>query len=179
MQVAKSYVIPVWFLLITWVVFIIDLFLPLDLAIYGIYPRTVHGLAGILFAPLIHGNILHLISNTMPMLFLGIILYIFYGRIANKVFFQGYFYTNILVWFFGRPSYHIGASGLIYCIASFLAFYGIFKKDFKSIAISVAIIFLYGGLFYGVLSTQPGVSWESHLMGGIVGFILASGLSKS
>jgi membrane associated rhomboid family serine protease len=161
-----------------WIIYFIDLFLPFPLAEFGIYPRTVHGLIGILFAPLIHGGIIHLISNTIPMFILGFILFHFYDRIANRVFYQGYLYTNILVWILARPSYHIGASGLIYCLASFLIFFGIFRKDFTSIVISAGIIFLYGGLIYGVIPVQPGVSWESHLMGGIVGFILASGLSK-
>ncbi len=179
MHFGKSYVIPVRFVLLMWVFYFLSLLTPFNFYALGIYPRTFHGLIGILFAPLIHGSLLHILSNTFPMLFLGIILFLFYDLIAEKVFYQGYLYTNILVWIFARPAYHIGASGLIYCIASFLIFFGFFRNDLKSIIISLLIILLYGGLVYGILPAQPGVSWESHLMGGVVGFILASALAKT
>ena len=156
-----------------WVVFLLGIILPFNFNLLGIYPRSFRGLPGIIFAPLIHGNFIHIFSNTFPMLFLGLILFMFYDRIAEKVFFQGYLYTNILVWVFARPAYHIGASGLIYCLASFLIFFGLFRNDLKSIIISIFIILLYGGLVYGIMPVQPGVSWESHLMGGISGLILA------
>ena len=163
---------------ILWAVYALGLILPFDLAILGIYPRSFQGMIGILFGPLVHGNVLHLVSNTLPLLFLGIILFLFYDRIANKVFFQCYFFTNILVWIFARPSLHIGASGLVYGLASFLIFFGVFRKDFKSIVISLIIVVLYGGLVYGIFPQQPGVSWESHLMGALVGLSSASQLAK-
>jgi membrane associated rhomboid family serine protease len=161
-----------------WAVFALGLILPFDLAVLGIYPRSFEGMIGILLAPLIHGSLVHLISNSLPLLFLGIVLFLFYDRIAKQVFFQCYFFTNILVWIFARPSLHIGASGLVYGIAAFLIFFGLFRKDFKSIAISIVILLLYGVLEYGILPQQPGVSWESHLMGGLVGLTTAAQLSK-
>ena len=88
---------------------------------------------------------------------------------VKKVFVICYFLTNVLVWLFARPSLHIGASGIVYGIAFFLIFYGFFKKDFKSLLISLIIIFFYGGLVYGLFPNQPGISWESHLIGAIVG----------
>ncbi|MGD9328775.1 MAG: rhomboid family intramembrane serine protease [Cyclobacteriaceae bacterium] len=178
MHLEDSLVIPIRFVFILWAVFAIGLILPFDLAVLGIYPRTLHGMVGILLAPLIHGNMLHLISNSLPLLFLGIILFFFYDRIARKVFFQCYFFTNILVWIFARQSLHIGASGLVYGLASFLIFFGMFRKDFKSILISLIILLLYGGLVYGIFPQQPGVSWESHLMGALVGLSTASQLAK-
>ena len=178
MRFEESLVVPVRFVLILWVVYAIGLILPYDLAVLGIYPRSFLGMIGILLAPLIHGSILHLVSNTIPLLFLGIILFLFYDRIANKVFFQCYFFTNILVWIFARSSLHIGASGLVYGLASFLIFFGMFRKDIRSIVISLIILVLYGGLVYGILPQQPGVSWESHLMGALVGLITASQLAK-
>jgi len=178
MRFEESLVVPIRFVFILWAVYAIGLILPFDLAVLGIYPRSFQGMIGILFAPLIHGNMLHLISNTLPLLFLGIILFLFYDRIANKVFFQCYFFTNILVWIFARPSLHIGASGLVYGLASFLIFFGMFRKDFKSIVISLIILVLYGGLVYGIFPQQPGVSWESHLMGALVGLTTASQLAK-
>jgi len=157
------------FVFLMWVVFTIQFFLGFDFSSFGIMPRTVHGLIGILTAPLIHGNSVHIISNTIPLLFLGWTLFFFYEEIAIKVFMTCYFLTNVLVWVFARPSLHIGASGIVYGIAFFLIFYGFFKKDFKSLVISAIIIFFYGGLVYGLFPNQPGISWESHLIGAIVG----------
>jgi len=178
MRFEESLVTPIRFIFIIWLVYAIGLLLPFDLAILGIYPRSFQGMTGILLAPLIHGSMFHLISNTLPLLFLGIVLFLFYDRIARKVFFQCYFFTNILVWIFARPSLHIGASGLVYGLASFLIFFGVFRKDIRSIVISLVILILYGGMVYGIFPQQPGVSWESHLMGALVGLTTASQLSK-
>jgi membrane associated rhomboid family serine protease len=178
MRLGESFVIPIRLVFIMWAAFVLDRIVPFDFALLGIYPRTFTGLVGILFAPMIHGSFIHIISNTFPLLFLGAVLFLFYDRIARQVFFQCYFITNILVWIFGRSSYHIGASGLVYGIASFLIFFGIFKKDFKSLIISIVIIVLYGSLIYGILPLRQGVSWESHLMGALVGLGTASQMSK-
>lgn len=167
------------FVFLMWVVFSIQFFLGFDFTRFGILPRTPWGLIGILTAPLIHGNSLHIISNTVPLLFLGWALFFFYENIAKKVFVICYFLTNALVWIFARPSLHIGASGIVYGIAFFLIFYGFFKKDFKSLFISAIIIFFYGGLVYGLFPNQPGISWESHLIGAIVGGYAAMNFAQS
>ena len=178
MRFEESLVTPFRFVFIIWAAYALSLMLPFDIAVLGIYPRTFYGMIGILFAPMIHGSLLHLVSNTIPLLFLGVVLFLFYDRIAKQVFFQCYFFTNILVWIFARQSLHIGASGLVYGIASFLIFFGLFRKDIRSMIISIAILLLYGGLVYGIFPQQPGVSWESHLMGALVGLTTASQLSK-
>ncbi len=156
-----------------WLVFSIEFYLHMDFGYLGIYPRDLFGLIGVVMAPLLHGNFNHLASNTIPLLVLGGSLFFFYPRIASRVFLQAYFFTNILVWVFGRPFYHIGASGLIYALASFLVFYGLFKRNFKSVIISAIVIFLYGGMAYGLFSFDERISWESHLMGAIVGLSTA------
>lgn len=148
----------------------------IDLKFLGIYPRKLEGMIGILTAPLIHSadNPGHIMSNILPLLVLGGTLYFFYESIAPYVFGWCYFATNILVWMFAwNDGFHIGASGLIYGMASFLIFYGFFKRDFKSLIISVAIMILYSGLVYGLLPFEPNISVESHLFGAIVGLILA------
>jgi membrane associated rhomboid family serine protease len=103
------------------------------------------------------------------MLFLGVVLFFFYGKIGGLVFFRSYFWTNILVWLFARPANHIGASGVVYALAFFLIFFGLFRRDFLSIFISVVVLILYGGVFYGILPTDSRVSWESHFAGALVG----------
>jgi membrane associated rhomboid family serine protease len=112
---------------------------------------------------------MHLVSNTIPLLFLGSLLFFFYGRIGGAVFFRSYFWTNLLVWLFARPANHIGASGVVYALAFFLIFFGIFRRDVISILISVLTLLLYGSVFYGILPTDPRVSWESHFAGALVG----------
>lgn len=156
-----------------WAALLFEYTYRIDFAYFGIWPRSIRGLIGIVTSPLLHGSLQHLASNTIPLLFLGTMLYMFYDRIATRVFLQCYFLTGVLVWIFARPAFHIGASGLIYGLASFLIFFGIFRKDFKSLLISLLIMFIYGGLFYGVLPSTTGVSWESHLLGGVVGFFNA------
>lgn len=174
-----SSVIPFRLVFIMWAIFFVDTLLPyIHLNAFGIYPRTVFGLIGIITAPMLHGSPAHLISNTIPLLFLGAVLFFFYSSIAESVFLRAYFWTNILVWLFARDANHIGASGLVYGLAFFLIFFGIFRRDFVSIFISIIVLLLYGGVFYGVLPTEPGVSWESHLGGALVGISTAVTYSR-
>lgn len=173
-QATQILAIPLRMVFLMWMLFFIGVFFQLNLSVFGIFPRTYFGLVGIITMPLIHGSLMHLFSNTLPLLFLGFTLFFFFNRIALRVFLQCYVLTGISIWVFGRPSIHIGASGVIYALASFLVFFGLFRKDLRSLFISIVIIFLYGGMIYGILPNQPGVSWESHLLGGIMGAILAS-----
>ncbi|HCX21349.1 MAG: rhombosortase [Flammeovirgaceae bacterium] len=162
-----------------WLFYSIQMSAHIDLAFLGIKPLTLKGAIGIFTAPLIHGSASHLASNTFPILFLGAALYLFYDRIASQVFLQCYLFTNILVWFFGRSDfYHIGASGLVYALASFLIFFGIFRRKFRSMIISIVVLLVYGGLIYGILPQNTYISWESHLMGFLVGMGSAFGMSK-
>ncbi len=160
---------PIRLVFFMWVAYTIQFSAGMDLGFLGVYPRSVDGLWGILFAPLIHGNFGHLASNTFPILFLGSALYLFYPTIANRIFIQCYFFTNFFVWLFARPFYHIGASGLVYALAFFLIFLGIFKRDFKTLLIAMVIAAIYGGLVYNVTSLNSDISWESHLLGAVVG----------
>lgn len=172
-----SSIIPARLVFLMWVVFSLDNLYGINIGFLGIKPRSLEGLPGIFLGPMIHGNLSHLISNTVPLLFLGSALFFFYERIGGIVFFRCYFFTNILVWLLSpRMSYHIGASGLIYGLSSFLIFYGLLRKDFLSLLISIGVIIAYGGIFYGILPTDPRISWESHLAGAIVGMVTAFNL---
>jgi membrane associated rhomboid family serine protease len=175
-----SSVVPFRLVFIMWLSFSIQFFYHIDLGFLGIKPRTLEGLIGIFTAPMIHGNYMHLLSNTVPLLFLGTILFFFYERIGGIVFFRCYFITNILVWIFSqRLSYHIGASGLIYGLAAFLICYGLLKQDFVSLIVSTFVFFIYGGIFLaGILPSDPRISWESHLAGALVGLVTAFNLAQ-
>lgn len=172
-SLSQSIVFSLRFIMLIWAVFILDLISTVDLAILGVYPQNLFGLIGIVTMPLVHASWSHLISNSIPLAFLCITLFFFFNKISYSVFFLCYFFTGFLVWIFARHTFHIGASGLVYAIAAFLMFFGFFRKDIKSLFISIIIIMLYGGMVYGIFPNQPGVSWESHLLGGIVGICVA------
>ncbi len=174
-----SSIMPFRIVFIMWLVFSIQFFYGYDFGVFGIRPRTPSGLIGIFIAPLIHGNYQHLLSNTFPVLFLGTVLYFFYERIGGTVFFRCYFYTNILVWLLSpRDSYHIGASGLVYGITSFLIFFGLIRQDFISLVVAALVLLIYGGAFlYGVMPADPRISWEAHLGGALVGAVTAFNLA--
>jgi membrane associated rhomboid family serine protease len=177
-SVFDSSTVPFRLVFIMWLAFSIQYFYHIDLGFLGIKPRNLWGLIGIFTAPMIHGSYLHILSNTFPLLFLGTLLFFFYERIGGIVFFRCYVITNLLVWIFSpRVSYHIGASGLVYGLASFLIFFGLLRQDFMSLLISIAVVIAYGGIFYGVLPTNPTVSWESHLAGALVGAVTAFNLA--
>ncbi len=176
----ESSIVPFRIVFLMWLIFSIQFFYGFDFGIFGIRPRTGTGLIGIFAAPLIHGDYYHLLSNTFPLLFLGSVLFFFYDRIGGTVFFRCYFYTNILVWLLSpRDSYHIGASGLVYGITSFLIFFGLIRQDFISLSIAVLILLIYGGVFFsGVMPSDPRISWEAHLAGALVGGVTAFNLAQ-
>lgn len=169
----SKYLIPLILPALIWVVYLLSVFLNVDLTRMGLLPRVPIGLLGIITAPLIHANFSHLISNTVPLIILGWIIFSFYRKVAFISFIFIYFLTGLLVWIFARQVYHIGASGIVYGYVSFLFFSGIFRKDNTSIALALVITFLYGGLVWGVLPGMKGISWESHLFGGISGLLAA------
>ncbi len=159
--------------MVLWVIHLITYLMNIYPYKLGILPRNLYGLAGIFTSPLIHGSFSHLISNTAPLVFMGIGIFYFYPKVAYKVFTIIYLGTGVLVWLFAREVYHIGASGIIYGFVSFLFFSGIFRKDNRSIALALVVILFYGGLIWGVLPVERGVSWESHLFGAIAGIVSA------
>jgi membrane associated rhomboid family serine protease len=169
---------PIIFVILMWVVHLFKVAFQLSLGGYGVYPRAVDGLKGILLSPLIHGDFHHLISNTVPIFALSVMIFLFYRKIAFQSFILIYLLTGLAVWLFARPVYHIGASGVVYGLVSFVFWNGIFRRNVKSIALALIVTTLYSGYFLGILPNQPGISWESHLFGGIVG-ILVSFLFKS
>lgn len=156
-----------------WVVFLIEQLFHLRLNRYGILPRDLNGLIGIITSPFLHGGLSHIWNNTLPSFFLITALRTFYQKEAFKIFFLGMLSTGLLTWLIGRTSYHIGASGIIYMLASFLIFKGLFTKRFKLVALSFVILFFYGSLVWYVFPIVKGMSWEGHLSGLISGLVLA------
>ncbi len=165
---------PALFVLILWLVKIVEIGFEIEnLYKYGINPRNNEGLIGILFYPLIHGDFNHLINNSVPLLILGAGLFYFYKPIAYKIYFWIYIISGIWIWAAARESYHIGASGLVYGFASFIFFSGLIRKYPKLMVLSLLVVFLYGGMVWGIFPIDISISWEGHLMGSIAGLLLA------
>lgn len=160
--------------LVLWLVFWAGWRFNIPLDSYGIYPRAVDGLAGVIFSPFIHANLEHLYNNTLPLVILLAALSYFYRELTWKILGCGILLTGILTWIIGRESYHIGASGLIYVLVSFIFFKGIMTKYYRLVALSLFVVMFYGSLVWYVFpDVKEGISWEGHLAGFISGFIFA------
>ena len=170
---------PILFVLIIWFVFWFEVRFGYSFNSFGVYPRTLTGLRGVLFSPFIHSDIKHLYHNTIPLFVLSVALFYFYRAISWKVIFYGILLSGFLTWCIGRPANHIGASGLIYVLMSFTLFKGIFAKHFRLIALSLLIVFLYGSMIWYVFPIKAEISWEGHLSGLIVGVFFALFFRKS
>lgn len=160
-----------------WIVHVVGHIFPLQGL--GIIPRELHGLAGIIFAPFIHADFPHLIANSISLIILGFILASTEDRGIVYILFAVMLLGGLGTWAIGRSgTVHIGASGVIYGILGYLIARGFFRKDFKSVIVSVLVLFMYGGMIFGVLPTVPHMSWESHLCGFLSGIITASSGKK-
>ncbi|HOY06061.1 MAG TPA: rhomboid family intramembrane serine protease [Saprospiraceae bacterium] len=140
-----------------------------DPGMYGIMSRRIWGLQGILTGPMVHGSWEHLLSNTFPLFVLTAMTLYFYKKVAMRAFWTIYLLTGLSVWIFARPVSHIGASGVVYGLVSFIFWNGIFRRSLRSIMLAAIVMILYSGMFMGILPEQEGISWESHLLGSIVG----------
>ena len=160
-------------IIMMWLAKTAEYILHIDFKSYGNCPRKLDGLIGIVTSPFIHADFNHLISNTFPFFFLSVAIFYFYRNDAVRIILYSWFITETAVWIGARSACHIGASGLVYAFASFLFFSGILSKDRRLAAISLLVIFLYGGMIWGIFPTEYYISWESHLFGFITGFIVA------
>lgn len=165
--------IPFVFVLLLWLIHLASNLFDWDLSHFGVYPLHIKGIPGVFLSPLIHGNFEHLISNSLPLLILGTMLFYFYPKSALKVFVLLYFVTGIWVWFGARPAFHIGSSGIVYGLASFIFTCGALLRNIRLMAVSLLVVFLYGSLIWGLFPIDWRISWESHLSGFVLGVVLA------
>jgi membrane associated rhomboid family serine protease len=164
------------FVALLWLIYLLNWGLDLEPELFGIRPRQLAGLLGIVFAPLVHVSFTHLIANSPPLLVLGTAILFLYPNSALRTLPVVYLGTGLVVWLFGRDSVHFGASGLVYGLVSFIFVAGLLRRDRRAIAASLVVCFMYGSLAWGVLPTQFGVSWETHLAAALIGLSLAIAL---
>ena len=172
-RLKQSFFIAAGFTALLWVIKLIEVISGTSLVQYGVYPGSLQGLRGVLFAPLIHSSISHLFANTAPLLILGTALLYGYPRSARIVIPVLYLLTGLCVWLFARQVWHIGASGLTFGFMFFVFTIGALRWDRRAIALSMVVFLLYGGMIWGVFPGRPGISFESHLSGAVIGLVLA------
>ncbi len=164
------------FVAVIWLIQLLGWALDVGPADFGVRPRQLAGLAGIFFAPLVHAGFAHLFANTLPLLVSGTAMLYLYPRSAVRVLPAIYLGPGIAVWLFGRASSHVGASGLVYGLVSYILVAGLMRRDRRAVAASLLVCFMYGALVWGVLPIEPGVSWETHLAAALIGLVLALAL---
>ena len=162
-----------WFVVLLWVIQIASALFGLELVRYGVYPRELSGLKGVLFAPLIHGSFAHVFSNTLPLLVMGTAMLLGYPRSSKIVLPVIYFGVGLMVWLFGRASFHVGASGIAFGLLTFVFVIGALRWDKRAIALSCLVFFMYGSMIWGIFPTEPGISFESHFFGAAIGVLCA------
>lgn len=161
------------FIGLLWIIRLADILFNLHLFHFGVYPRALNGLWGILFGPLIHGSWAHLFANTVPLFVLGTVLVYGYPKSAKIVIPIIYLGSSLGVWCFARSSYHIGASGLTHGMMFFVFIIGILRRDKLSMALAMLVFFLYGGMVWGIFPHASGISFEFHFFGALVGAMMA------
>ena len=147
---------------------------------FGIVPRTAQGLLGILFSPFLHGNTAHLLANCSALVALIFFLFANKKYRAEEALLWIWFLSGLGTWLIGRgaPAVHVGASGVIYGLISYLFFAGFWMKGWRPVVVALLILLLYGGAIYGVIPGETRMSWEGHLSGALAGLAVAVGFHK-
>ncbi|WP_209388599.1 rhomboid family intramembrane serine protease [Chryseobacterium sp. RR2-3-20] len=186
----KAILAPIIMLAAMWFGFLLQHFGFFSSCFGAIIPLLPEGLLGIITSPLLHGNIDHIIGNSIPIVFLLFLLYQFYPEVATKVFITGWISSGFLLWilppidiFSGEYLYTctIGASGIVYVLAFFLFFGGVFRWNIKLLTISLLVVLYYGSLIWGMfpeelfytMNEPSRISWQAHLSGAIIGSVMA------
>ena len=174
-QFIDAVFIPLILGIIMILTFILEKGMDWDFHSAGVYPRRIENIWGIFTVIFIHADWSHLANNVISFVLLSSFLYYFYKQVASQVMVISYIFSGFILWLIGRDSWHIGASGLIYSLAFFLFFSGIFRKHVPLIALSFVIAFIYGSMIWHIFPWQieDPVSWEGHLAGGTIGLILS------
>jgi len=182
-QLYSSAKYPLLFLLVVWVVFLIQLNSSKVFMSLGVLPREAIGSIGIITSVFIHGDLNHILSNTLPILALGTMLFYFYKKIALQSAIWIWLISGVWLWIGGRnsvnhPTYHIGASTLVYGFSAFLFFSGVFRRHLRLMVVSALVVFLYGSIVWGIFPLKQEISWEGHFFGALAGILVAYSFRK-
>jgi len=170
--------IALGFVALIWLIQLLDWTLGVSPGIFGVRPREWSGLPGVLLAPLMHSGFAHLIANTPPLLVAGTAMLYLYPASALRVLPAIYLGPGLAVWLFARGGVHLGASGLVYGLVSYIFFAGLIRRDRRAIAAALLVAFMYGTLVWGIFPIEHGVSWETHLAAALIGVALAIALRR-
>lgn len=172
-----SMISPGFLVIILWMIKIVEVSFQTSFAEYGLLPQSFQGLRGIIFSPLLHADWKHLSANSVPLFLLSAGLFYYYGKKALAILILCWLVTGLWVWIFASDTgIHIGASGVVYALATFHFTGGILRREPRMMAFSLLVVFLYGGLVWGIIPDfypQKNISWESHLLGGLAGIVIA------
>jgi len=174
---------PVIFVMLMWGFFFIQVTYNYNFLSLGVLPRVPRGFLGIITSVFVHADLAHLTSNSIPFLVLGMMLFYFYKKIAKSAFLWIWLISGVWLWVGGRnsidhPTYHVGSSTLIYGLATFLFFSGVFRKHLRLMVVSAMVVFLYGSIVWGMFPLKSEISWEGHLFGAISGVLVAFNYRK-
>lgn len=161
------------FLALLWFILGVQIAGQFNLGMFGVHPRHLAGLLGVITAPLVHAGVAHLMSNTPALLILGVLALRVYPRATVRAVPFIWLVSGFLVWLFARPDIHIGASGIAHGLMFFLFVLGLFRRERLAIVTSMVVFFLYGGMTHSILPHDPHISWEYHLAGAICGVVAA------
>jgi membrane associated rhomboid family serine protease len=161
------------FIFVIWVVEIINHVFDYSLSNFALYPRNLYGLIGIITTPFLHQSLEHTAMNTIPLLVLGFLISVKNHHLLFRVSIFIIIIGGLGVWIFGRPAFHVGASGLVFGYFGFLLARGWYGRDFASLIIALVVLFFYGGMFFGILPGKNYISWEAHLFGFLAGIFSA------
>jgi len=166
------FILPLALIALMVLISVLNWNLGLRLHEFGVLPRHNEGLLGLITAPLIHGDWDHLRNNSISLFVLSAGLLFFYPRKALPVLIVAWVLSGLGVWLWGRESYHIGASGLIYALAAFIFISGLLRAHPNLLALSMLVVFLYGSFIWGMVPADPQISYEAHISGAAVGLLL-------
>ena len=160
--------------LLMWGLEIVDTIVNHRLDEYGIEPREVDGLVGIVAAPFLHADFGHLIGNTVPFVVMGVLIALGGAARVIAVTVIVALVSGAGVWLIAQDnSNHIGASGVVFGYATYLITRGFYNKSALEIAVGIVIVAIFGTALLGGLAPQQGISWQGHLFGAIGGVVAA------
>ncbi len=172
-RLVRDIKLPLYSVLFLWFIKVFEFLTGSSFVSFGVLPRDTDGLIGIITMPFIHGSFQHLFNNSVPLVLLGFVLLQSYRKVSLEVLTIIWSITGVCLWIAGRGNYHIGASGIVYGLAFFIFFSGVFRRDVRSIAAALLVAFFYGSMVWGIFPGKPGISWEGHLFGAVSGLICA------